>query len=730
VEIATTEDGLTQVRVAPLTARQGPRAALRRLLANSGYRAVPIGANAYRIVRARTPRRAPAPAANGALPAGDIVVTASKQRVSLRRYPGSITAIGGGTGTAARPAADLDALAQSTPILQTTALGPGRNKVFIRGIADSSFNGATQSTASIYFGEVQLSYSGPEPALTLVDMQSVEVMEGPQGTLYGAGAIGGVIRLTPNPVALDRVGAAIAGGVSLTSQGRPGHDLDGHVNLPIVGGVAGIRLTGYQSREGGFVDDAQRGLRDVNAVDRVGGRAALLIDPDSGWTIDASVLGQHIVGRDGGYALQGEPALTRRSRLDQPFANSIVLGRLVVTHQWGDGMQLVSATGIADSRSTDRFDASRRGYAVPIAYRNHEENQLLTQETRLSRSGANGASWVVGVALLRDQNAQDRSVGPVGNPTDIIGVTNLSRSVSVFGEITVPASASLSATVGVRGTRGRIDGDPSFRVRGGEFLAGREVTRADPTLALSYAVTPQLSAYARIQSGYRTGGLAVARGVGRVAQYDADAIRMGELGLRLMRRGTRGLSASAALSYAGWNDIQGDLVDRRGLPYTANIGDARILTLETHGDWRSGGGLAVDFAALYTRNRVTGSLASSSPLGNRRLPDTPAFSGHLGVRHERPIGRDRLRVETGVDYIGRSVLGVGDYLDIDQGRYATLGGQVGWQHHRLDLTLAVENATDTRGNRFALGNPFALVDRNQITPLRPVTVRVGAAIAW
>ena len=75
-------------------------------------------------------------------------------------------------------------------------------------VADSSFAGAAQSTASIYFGDVQLGYSGADPSIRLYDMQSVEVMEGPQGTLYGTGSIGGVIRLTPKAVDLTRFGGS------------------------------------------------------------------------------------------------------------------------------------------------------------------------------------------------------------------------------------------------------------------------------------------------------------------------------------------------------------------------------------------------------------------------------------------------------------------------------------------------------------------------------------------
>src|SRR3546814_3098560 len=82
--------------------------------------------------------------------------------------------------------------------LSSTHLGAGRNKLFIRGIADSSFTGPTQATVGQYLGDIRLSYNAPDPDLRLYDVDNVEVLEGPQGTLYGAGSLGGIIRVVPN----------------------------------------------------------------------------------------------------------------------------------------------------------------------------------------------------------------------------------------------------------------------------------------------------------------------------------------------------------------------------------------------------------------------------------------------------------------------------------------------------------------------------------------------------
>ena len=149
-DVISTEPGLRQVRARAVSGHVSTREALDRLLQGSGYRAVAVDARSFRVVRAPAPVRvaaartarapsAPPPGASGA----DVIVTASKQRVPLLRYPGSLTVIGNGRWPLSVPVTDVTDLAQVTPVLQTTDLGPGRDKVFVRGIADSSFNGAT-----------------------------------------------------------------------------------------------------------------------------------------------------------------------------------------------------------------------------------------------------------------------------------------------------------------------------------------------------------------------------------------------------------------------------------------------------------------------------------------------------------------------------------------------------------------------------------------------------------
>lgn len=742
VEIISTEPGLRTIRTLPIQGTMSVRAALDKLLGGTGYRAQPTGGG-FRIVRAaspkppRAPRTAapPAPPAPPAISGPDIIVTASKQPVSLLRYPGSLTVFGALPTVPSQPVGNLSDMAEALPLLQSTQLGAGRNKVFIRGVADSSFNGSTQSPTSVYLDDVQINYSGPDPGLRLYDMRSMEILEGPQGTLYGSGAIGGVIRLTSNPVDLAKTGASMAVGAAITAGGDPGFDAAGMINLPIIADRLGVRAVGYAIRDGGYIDDLGRGQRRINRSDTFGGRLAIRLDPGDGWRIEASGAGQQIDTRDSQYAESAEGPLARRSRIAQPFDNRLLFGRVVISKDWDSGLRFISASGIVGYRSTDRFDATPRAGpgnvpAMPTIYTANRSKLLLSQEARLSRSAHNGDSWVAGFTLISDRDILTRSLGSPGNDLEIIGVTNVTKAASAFGEATIVILPGLSVTGGVRATIARTDGNPSSTPRSTNFVKGRLTRRIDPTVALSWRIAREIAVFARLQSGYRTGGLAVAPGVGRVADYQSDEIRVGEIGLRKLRTGTTGLSLSTSLSFARWRNIQADLINRRGAPYTDNIGDAKIATIEANADWAPIDGLHVTGSFLFTDNTVSGPVADLSQRNNRRLPETPPFAAHGGVSYEWRIGGVRPQIGFTADYSGRSVLGTGDLFDVSQGKYWLFGlsGNLRWQ--KVDVSLAVDNITNSTGNRFAFGNPFSLSYRDQTTPLTPLRVRLGAAIAW
>ena len=542
----------------------------------------------------------------------------------------------------------------------------------------------------------------------------------------------GIIRLTPNPVDLSHYAGSLSAGVTATQGGQPGFDLAAMANVPILSDRVGLRAVGYRERDGGFIDDRLRKLSDVNRTDVVGGRLAFAIDPGDGWTIEVGGLAQKIDAVDAQYAENVVGPLARRSTLAQPYSNNIKLLRSVVRKRWESGLEFLSATGYVDLHTADTFDAtSAIGNTMPTVYTNEQSNELIVQEARLSRAVPDRIGWVLGASFLHDRDIQSRALGPTGQPLEIIGVTNATDSFSGFGEASWPVTHRLTITVGARATTARTDGEPSAQPRNNSFIRGRATRRIDPTLALSWLIARRTALFARFQSGYRTGGLAVATGIGRVLDFRPDSILVGEVGMRRQRTGPTGLELTTALSYARWRDIQADLYNRRGQPFTSNIGNADIFGLEAIGDFVPVRGLHAHFAFLYTHNVVEGPLAQLSVRANRRLPETPAFAGNAGISYRWAHGAHSI-FDAGVtgSYVGRSVLGTGDFLDVSQGNYTIASARLGWRHDRLDIALSGENLLNATANRFSLGNPTTLAARQQTTPLRPRSIRLGVSIGW
>jgi len=245
-EIVSLEPGLAAARARPQALPADPARALERLLAGTPFRAVRLGQRSFRIERRPVERKRAAlarpPQPRPPAREGEITVLAAKFPTGLQDYPGTLVRLPGSAHTAFAEPGRVTELASRSPVVFATAFGDGRDKIFIRGLADSSFNGASQPATAIYFDDARVGFGSPNPSLRLYDIASIEVLEGPQGTLYGAGSIGGAIRITPNPVNLATAEVAGTAEALAPAGGQPGWRLAGAVNLPVQTGTAGVRV--------------------------------------------------------------------------------------------------------------------------------------------------------------------------------------------------------------------------------------------------------------------------------------------------------------------------------------------------------------------------------------------------------------------------------------------------------------------------------------------------------
>ncbi|MCX8474513.1 MAG: TonB-dependent receptor [Sphingomonas sp.] len=749
------EPKLAHVRVRAVRGRFTASQALERMLVGMELRARRVAPATYLVERFAAPpvARRTRPAARPVVQAessstpGDIVVTATKRDVPMSAYPGGVQIVAGSELSPAEGLRGTEAIEARIASVASTHLGPGRNKLFIRGIADSSFVGPTQSTVGQYWGNSRITYSAPDPNLRLYDVKSIEVLEGPQGTLYGAGSLGGVVRVVPRSPDLRTFEGAAWGGVLAVQHGQPGVDGGAILNIPLKEDVIGLRALAFGSIEGGYIDDVGRGLEDINRVRTFGGRAALRVDPGDGWTVDLNAVGQRIHGDDSQYAERNIGELDRASGIAQPFRNDYWLADLVARKNWGS-LELTSSLGYAGQYVFERFEgpalsdagdpAMRPAVSAPTAaYSQENRISMVTGELRLARRGENGTGWLLAASLLRNEAQTNRRMEAAPSRVPLTGVTNHVEEATLYGEFTAEPIEQFTVTLGGRLTHARLSGSSedvaeliAFRVDPGA-RASRSETRFLPSVAAAYRAADRLTLFARYQQGFRPGGIAVRREF--IQRFAGDRVSTMEAGARYR---SPALDLAVSASATRWIDIQADLVDGFGFPTTANAGDGRVLSLGMIARWRPIAGLELDAALYLNDSKVTERSLVTLPLelGTaeiERLPNVADASGRLGFAYTESLGGDlELSANGYARYVGKSTLGIGPILGRLQGDYLDTGVEARVGDARRGISLALTNLLDARGNRFALGSPFLIRDRDQTTPLRPRSIRLGFDLSF
>lgn len=757
---------LAERSVAAIRGRMGAEEAVRRLASALDARAVPAGTAGWRLVREEraasankaagrrppVPARAPAPLPPPP-PSEPILVVASKRDLSVNEFPGQVTIIDGQT-LEFGGVGGTEKLTQRSASVSSTHLGSGRNKLFIRGIADSSFTGPTQATVGQYLGDLRLSYNAPDPDLRLSDLERVEILEGPQGTLYGAGSLGGIIRLVPNMPQMGVTSASAIVGASLTQHGAPGADASATLNLPLIGERAALRMTVDATTQGGYIDKPLLGRDDVNRTGILGGRMIARMDLGPDWTVDVIGAGQRTDARDSQYADRDGPPLSRAARVGEGSDAEFAHGQVVVSGRLGD-LRLRSTTGATWQDLRERYDATMPDGPERL-FEQRNRTDMIANETRLWQPLETRFGWVAGVSFTRNETRLTRTLGEADKPAAATGVRNRIEEATAYGEASLRLFDGLVATAGARVTHSRLGGEgedvaQALALARAGVTADRNETVFLPSASLLAQFLPDTSLYLRYQEGFRPGGLAIEGNF--VRQFRNDHTRTFELGTRHVAPGGA-FELGASASYTRWTDIQADFIDGAGLPSTANIGNGRVWTATLTASAQILPGLSLDGGLTYNDSSVdeasTGLVLDALRAGDlpaftsinaveawallaeraSQVPNIARFSGRLGFDYQRYLGHDlELTVQGWASYVGRSRLGIGPELGELQGDYLDSGITARIGHDRLGLSLGITNIADAEGNRFALGTPFA-VGRDQITPLRPRTVRLGIDAAF
>ncbi len=747
--VILTDPVLANVRSPGVRAQMPLRDALARALRGTGAEALFVSGRVVQI-RKRTAQTSHRPVLGRpseaktsvpeAMAAEDIVVSASKQDVTLAAYPGSAKIVPLDEGWFPAQAADgSSAIARLTPALGSTNLGNGRNKLFIRGIADSSFSGPTQATTGQYLGDVRLTYNAPDPDLNLYDMKKFEVLAGPQGTLYGPSSLGGIIRLVPNAPDSSALFGSASTGLGITRHGAASLDAAGMINVPLSDNVA-ARWVAFAGRAGGYIDAPAQGRRNINDTVSYGQRLTFRFDNLGAWSVDVGNVFQNFRSGDGQYVLRGDPPFTRSGTVPQPFENNYRLVFAKGERALGSA-RLTTVTSLARQDLSTVFDATGYdGTADTARLREQQQITLLSHETRVT-GGPRNAPWIVGIALARSTNRRTLSLGTAEAWGESGGLQDDQLEAAIFAQASRRFLSSLTATLGARLTSAHSTRETFAGVDAGD-LDGKtgNARRLSGTVGLVWQAKPDLSIFADYRHGYRPGGLGFTLTGDTVVtkQYAPDDLRMLELGLRVGRQDGP-VHLEATHFWVDWHNIQADQVGPYVIPYTTNIGRGTVRGVDLELVLRPSSALTLSGSGFFNDSRlrdVGSEFANDDPgAASSRLPNVPRRGARLSATWETTVisvaGTSAgLRLDGALRYVGPSRLGVGSYLSIPQGDYLT-----GDLSARLDLgktaiSFTVSNVTDSHGNTFSYGNPFSVGEGDQMTPLRPRTIRLGLTHAF
>ena len=665
----------------------------------------------------------------------EIVVTAQKQEQKLSETPLSVTALSS-KNLDALAATQFRDFANSVPGLTFTTTGAGATQINLRGI---SSGGAASPTVGVYVDEVpygsSTSFAGAgQLALDagLFDLNRVEVLRGPQGTLYGASTMGGLLKYVTTTPDLHEFGGTARAGLSSTDEGDINYDVASALNLPFGSDKAAARIGGFYSHDGGYVDSLGLGQEDVNQADIYGGRADLLLQPTDALSIRLNAYMQKI-DRDGtnevaydyatATALDGD--LEQQTILPQSFEQQFDLYSGTVVYDFGPAT-LTSVTSYQEFSNDNTLDGSPLYVPILNAVLPHPPFPIwgatgvdygittdkFTQELRLAGTGPT-FDWLVGGFYTDEDSDQSQvinSFGEDGSPLDVdvatVGLPSTYEETAGFGTVTWHATSKLDLAGGLRYSHN----SQSFQQNGTGLLVGsnpKATSAEDVTTYLAnvrYLASDNLMTYFRFATGYRPGGPnfqgsdpVTGEPLGNAA-FESDELQSYEGGLKATTDDRR-YSADIALYLINWDNMQ-VASQSNGIGVIANASTARSTGAEFSLTALPVPELTLLGTFAYTHAKLTDDAPDLGGLDGDPLPDTPNFAFTVSGDYAFGVFDHTGSVGAALRYVGERVSSFDASAGSPQYRlpeYTTMDLRGSVAFGAANLRLYVRNLFDERG---------------------------------
>lgn len=698
----------------------------------------------------------------------DIVVTAQKREQRLQDVPMSVTALSA-SSLIDNNQVKVEDYFRSVPGLQLSPLAAGRYNLSIRGVTTGIGTSPTVGITidDVPYGSVSIAGFGSRffPNLDPSDLQRIEVLRGPQGTLYGASSLGGLLKYVTLDPSFARVSGRIQADLSTIEKGGTGGGLRAAINVPLAGNLA-VRASGFYRHDGGYVDDPGQGRRDVDRANVYGGRVALRWNIAPGASLRLGALYQHDAGDgtnqiDTNYLLRETTGdLQHRAQVGTgPYLNSsqFYTGHLKVELGGGVDLDAVSGYSINTYRTTAdttpslggaaAFIYGVNGSAMPYGFRTAK----FSQELRLSSTGTT-IDWLVG-GFYTDERSKDYFVAQGAD-----SVTGKYAGVffdeadqfhykeyAAFGDMTVHVTSQLNLQAGARYSHNKqqyhsltaipVPLEP-FLGPTTDFSQGSSDNAFTFEVGPSFKLSHDLLLYGRVSSGYRPGGPNAGdfdASTPRV--YKADRTTNYELGLKGSVGGHL-LSFEIAAYLLSWNNIQLAFHDQKtGFLFLKNGSKATSKGIEGSFELRPTRGLSISGNATINQAELSADLPGPGSVGRDGdvLPNVPRFSGTLSVEQSFPLSGS---LEA---FVGGSISHVSSRraefansaaeIRVQMPAYTKGDVRFGVRDGALTVTAFVSNVGNSRGVLYGgpLGSHTAVTDPFYKLVLQPRTFGITAS---
>jgi len=661
-------------------------------------------------------------AAADSAPGQRVEVTALKTRQSLQDVPASVTALTADDLARSGIVNSAD-LQQKVPGLSLSSGGREIN-LAIRGVSNNVRSIGADPSNAVHLDGVYLPRSSM--VLTeLFDLQRVEVLKGPEGTLYGRNATGGAINV------VTRAPTAKPGAEGFVGFGSLGLR---RTQLAAGGGTDDLsgRIAMAYTKDDGYTRNLSTGNGlDTNDFQAFRGKVRIALGAKADLTLlaqasddkgtigygvstDTSVTGPlypYSLG-DPDYRLTAADHRTdaRHIRLDSPVTSSRKTRVLAATVNWDLGsVGFKSITGFTSFKSGDQNDVDWTGAKLETQDTTTDVKST-SQEFQLYSQGNGPLAWTAGVFLYRDKGTETLDwllYGPVncGVPGSCAfarqTVKSSGRSEAVFGQMTYQFTREWSGLLGARYSRDTKDGDATNRRSNASFTGDVSFSSFTPKAQLQWTPSKQLMAYAGVSKGFKSGGFNFGRA--GIEKFEPESIVATEVGVRSTSMGGK-LSLNAAAFNYDYKDLQLrtavlDAVSGNFVVSVNNASKAKVQGIELGADLALGAGLSTGFSAAYIDSELLNYVSPSTRknLNGLPLPLTPKSSGSVWLDHTTSVAGGRLRSH--VEYNFRS--SVIFPLTLDQTNkageaYGLVNGSVRWTAPKdaWYVQAGVLNATD------------------------------------